>query len=121
MSQGWWISSYIIIAVMLSLNVVPWSLAEANGVATTASDGSFEALIFQVNRDGGGSCTCEYDTVSDESNILPRVSFVESGCHIQTGTAKSWNRCKTLVNPPGIQGMWQSDRTNHTAKFQMPR
>ncbi|EFP86374.1 hypothetical protein PGT21_030346 [Puccinia graminis f. sp. tritici] len=75
------------------------SQAEASGVATTASDGSFEALIFQVNRDGGGACTCEFDT---------------------TGTAKSWNRCKTLVNPPGIQGMWQSDRTNHTAKFQMP-
>jgi len=75
------------------------SQAEAEGVATTAPDGSFEALIFQVNRDGGGACTCEYDT---------------------TGTAKSWNRCKTLVNPPGIQGMWQSDRTNHTAKFQMP-
>jgi len=75
------------------------SQAEAEGVATTAADGSFEALIFQVNRDGGGSCTCEYDP---------------------TATAKSWNRCKTLVNPPGIQGMWQSDRTNHTAKFQMP-
>lgn len=75
------------------------SQAEADGVATTAADGSFEALIFQVNRDGGGSCTCEYDP---------------------TATAKSWNRCKTLINPPGIQGMWQSDRTNHTAKFQMP-
>ncbi|KAH9467805.1 hypothetical protein Pst134EA_011428 [Puccinia striiformis f. sp. tritici] len=73
--------------------------AEAKGVATTAADGSFEALIFQVNRDGGGSCTCEFDP---------------------TGTATSWNRCKTLVNPPGIQGMWQSDRTNHTAKFQLP-
>ncbi|WAR54624.1 hypothetical protein PtB15_4B241 [Puccinia triticina] len=73
--------------------------AEAAGVATTAADGSFEALIFQVNRDGGGSCTCEFDP---------------------SGTATSWNRCKTLVNPPGIQGMWQSDRTNHTAKFQMP-
>ncbi|POV97216.1 hypothetical protein PSTT_15167, partial [Puccinia striiformis] len=35
--------------------------AEAKGVATTAADGSFEALIFQVNRDGGGSCTCEFD------------------------------------------------------------
>lgn len=73
--------------------------AEASGVATSAPDGSFEALIFQVNRDGGGQCTCEYDT---------------------TATAKSWQRCKTLLNPPGIQGMWPNDRKNHTAKFQLP-
>lgn len=73
--------------------------AEADGVATSAPDGSFEAQIFQVNRDGAGECTCEYDT---------------------SATAKSWNKCKTLINPPGIDGMWQSDRTNHTAKFQIP-
>lgn len=80
---------------------IPSSLsqAEAEGVATVAADGSFEALIFQVNRDGGGMCTCEYDT---------------------SATAKSWQTCQTLINPPGIQGMWQSDRTNHTAKFQLP-
>uniref|UniRef100_A0A0S1MK98 Secreted protein n=1 Tax=Phakopsora pachyrhizi TaxID=170000 RepID=A0A0S1MK98_PHAPC len=77
-----------------------FSQAEAMGVGNTLEDGSFEALIFQVNRDGGGQCTCEYNTV---------------------GQPDKFKFCKTLINPPGQNGIWPQDRVNHTAKFQLPR
>lgn len=34
------------------------------GVAEIGANGTFETQIFQVNRDGGGGCTCEFNTVS---------------------------------------------------------
>ncbi|POW16215.1 hypothetical protein PSHT_06803, partial [Puccinia striiformis] len=52
--------------------------AEAKGVATTAADGSFEALIFQVNRDGGGSCTCEFDPTGNRYVMEPLQNVGQS-------------------------------------------
>ncbi|KAG0141529.1 hypothetical protein CROQUDRAFT_283937 [Cronartium quercuum f. sp. fusiforme G11] len=82
------------------LNIPAWlGQSEASGVATVGIDGKFETQIFQVNRDGAGECTCEVNT---------------------DATATSWNKCTTLVNPPGIKGMLPVDRVNHTAVFQLP-
>lgn len=82
------------------LNIPAWlAQSEASGVATIGEDGKFETEIFQVNRDGGGECTCEFDTAAKGTN---------------------WQKCETLKNPPGIDGMWPVDRVNHTAIFQLP-
>lgn len=83
-----------------NIDVASWlNQAEALGVPAAYANGSVMVGAFQINADGGGPMSCEYN---------------------QDATATSWNPMKMTLNQPGREGVRNLLLTNVTVVMDFP-
>ncbi|CAH7666642.1 secreted protein [Phakopsora pachyrhizi] len=83
------------------LDIPAWlSQAEGEGLPAAYSNGSIVAEAFQVNRDGGGPMSCEYN---------------------QDATATSWKSMFLTLNQAGNSGIYNVNRFNSTVVINFPQ
>ncbi|KNZ55458.1 hypothetical protein VP01_2671g3 [Puccinia sorghi] len=107
------------------IDIPAWmSQAEGDGLPAAYANMSVVVEGFQVNRDGGGPMSCEYNEVGALLSCV--VIFTLSCCLLTTNhsnqdaTATSWKPMFMTLNQAGNSGIQNQLRTNSTLVMNFP-